>query len=102
MQGGPRIKILQALREFWGYRGTVLAFAERDDAVTLLLELGILLTKRLALGRGFGLGFCAHPRAQVLRETAQQPARGRRDRVRRQLGVEALGEQAAAEYLRRS
>jgi ABC-type polysaccharide/polyol phosphate export permease len=33
IEGGPRPRIRQALRELWGFRGTVLAFAERDVRV---------------------------------------------------------------------
>lgn len=33
IKGGPRLPLIQALREFWAYRNTVFAFAERDVRV---------------------------------------------------------------------
>src|SRR5439155_8352333 len=30
IEGGPRPHVAQSLRELWGFRGTILAFAERD------------------------------------------------------------------------
>ena len=33
VEGGPRLRLMQSLRELWGFRATILAFAERDVRV---------------------------------------------------------------------
>jgi lipopolysaccharide transport system permease protein len=58
IEGGPHPKLLQALRELWSFRSTVLAFAERDVRVKYkqaLLGIGWAILQPLAFMTIFSL-----------------------------------------------
>lgn len=60
LEGGPRPRMLQALRELWGYRTTLLTFAQRDVRVKYsqaALGVGWAVIQPLVLMGAFALAF---------------------------------------------